>query len=98
MDNENISNTLNENLESSADDLNVSEKSLVDYYDYYYDKVLTGINDISLKEETIISKQDEGIKILNDMLSIDYCIVFVCCIFLLYFFLRNMIIIWQVGA
>ena len=80
-------------IEEENDEQLIENIQANDYYDSYYEKVLknmdniiTGQNTVILNQETIISQY----KTNNLFIS---SILFVFCVFLIYYLVRNMIIV-----
>ncbi len=73
MENEILENKVIENEEQ-----NVSLQA--DYYDYYYDRVLSNLNTISVNSNTIIQKQDITIERLDNCITFFSCTLFLLCL------------------
>ena len=67
--------------------------STLDYYDRYYEKMLENSNTIIVQHQSILNNQDNIIEQNNTLVNLGYCTIFIISIFLLYNFLRNMIIV-----
>lgn len=66
---------------------------LYDYYDRYYENVLSTLNTINDNQKTIIVKQENIIsesKTSNNFLG---CCLFMICLFFIYYVLRKMILV-----
>ena len=80
-------NSVNENL--SIDSLAVQ----LDYYDRYYEQMLEKSDNIIAHQETIINNQYESIEQNSNILNSLNVVTFLLGIFLIYYLLRNMIIV-----
>lgn len=64
-----------------------------DYYDYYYEKFLINMDNIITNQNTIMNNQETVIS-QNETNNLFICsVLFVFCIFIIYYLVRNMIII-----
>ena len=92
MDN-NINEDVNDLQQNQNENIDIlDEVQPLDYYDRYYEQVLSNMNFIIEKQDTIISNQEICIKNYEDNLTLSSCMLFVFCVFLIYFLMRNMII------
>ena len=99
---ENVENTTIDNTIANE---TVTENSVTDelaqdtlastfaYYDSYYDQMLDKTDNIIAHQETIINNQYEEIEQHEQMLTISSGMIFIFAVVLIYYLLRNMIIV-----
>lgn len=90
-------NTINSNnTPGNSVDENLTVDSLavqLDYYDRYYEQMLEKSDNIIANQETIINNQYESIEQNSNILNSLNVVTFLLGIFLIYYLLRNMIIV-----
>lgn len=102
MENEVIENTFIDNTiaNETVTDNSVTDELAQDtlastfaYYDSYYEQMLDKTDNIIAHQETIINNQYEEIEKQEQILNISSGIIFIFAIVLIYYLLRNMIIV-----
>ena len=64
-----------------------------DYYDKYYEEVTKSLSEISSREITIVSNQEQLIHKIDSLNTTCSCITFIITIIFVYNLVRNMIIV-----
>lgn len=92
-----MENLENEVIEENEEQIENTEEQQIeaqaDYYDRYYENVLSNMTSIKINQETIIKNQERIIDQNKTSNLFSGATVFMICLFFIYYVLRKMIIV-----